>query len=371
MKKVHLLVILLFLAACGGQTDKKTQLEKLQEEQRKLDAQITTLQGELGITADTLSKPAPKSVAVAVQPVKTENFSHFLEIQGKVDAMDNIAVSPKQPGIVTQVLVVRGQQVQKGDLLATLDDAIFQQSLQEIYTNLDFAKTILSKQEGLWAQKIGTEVQYLQAKNTVDNLQKKLATLQEQADLYKVKAPISGVVDEVNTKVGEGIAVGSPSFRIINLNNMRILADIPEAYYKDIKTGSGVEIYFPDLDKAANSTIKAKSNIINPINRTFNVEIKLPNSTGARPNMLATVKLKDYGSNSVVIPVNTVQSSEDGSYVFVAEKTAAGDYVARRRNIVTGMTYGTGTEVKSGLQAGDMLITVGYQDVSNGQSIKF
>ena len=374
----HLTVLsffILLLSACSTKapSDKTQQLADLQAEQTKLNQQITTLQNELGVKAgDTSNKQSHRETPVALSEIKPTSFSHFLEIQGKVDALDNIGVSTKMPGIITAVFVVKGQQVKKGTLLATLDDAVFQQSVQELQNSLDFARTIYDKQKGLWDKQIGTEVQYLQAKNQVESLEKKLATLNQQSELYKVYSPLAGTVDEVNIKPGEGIAVGMPAFRVVSLSNLRVLVDIAESYYKDIKTGDAVEVIFPDLNKSVNASVKAKSNIINNLNRTFRAEIRLPANTDARPNMIANVKLKNYmAGNALVVPVNVIQNSEEGDYVFVADKDTNGNSVAHKRIVTTGKIYGSGAEILSGLKTGEKIITNGYQDLVNGQTIKF
>ncbi len=365
--------ILLFFAACQATNgDKATELKTLKEQQNKLNEQIAALEQEVGGNGTTAPQP-PKETAIEVVELRPRPFTHFLEVQGKVECSDNIAVSPKQPGIMTQVFVVRGQSVSKGDILGTLDDAVFQQSLQELQTNISFARTIFEKQKALWDQKIGTEVQYLTAKNNVETLEYKMATLQKQADLYNVRAPISGIVEEVNIKVGEGAMIGSPvpPFRIVNLSNMKVLADLAETYVSKVKVGDNAEVFLPDLGKTVQCKIKTIGNIINNAGRTFQVELKLPSVSGIRTNMVAMVKIQDYAVGSAIVaPINAIQNSEEGSYVFVAEK-ADGKFVAKKQLISMGIAGGNEVEVKSGLKSGDMLITTGYQDLNTGQLVKF
>lgn len=372
MKYVLLLAFVGLLTACGAQadTDKSGELEKLKQQQQSLDTQIKMLEKELGVKADTNSHTAA-ATAVEVAELQAQAFKHFLEIQGTIEAKDNVGVSPKQPGIITQVNVVEGQQVSKGALLATLDDALFQQGLQELQTGLDFARTIYTKQKSLWDKQIGTEVQYLTAKNNVETIERKLATMHEQAELYKVYAPISGVVDEVNAKAGEGVMVGMPAFRIVNLNNVKVSVNVAENYTGKARVGNAVEVTLPDLNKTISGKISKVGTIINPIDRTFNVEVAIPNSGDLRPNMIAMIKLQDYGNaNTIVVPVNTIQNAEDGSYVFVVQQEN-GTSVARKQLVTTGMIYGAAAEIKSGLKMGDMIVTMGYQDLVNGQAIKY
>lgn len=368
---------ILLTAGCGaGAGNKNAELESLKKQQATLAEQIKTLEKELGTTTSdstAANERHSNETPVEVIELSPQAFKHFLEIQGSIDCKDNIGVSPKQPGIIAEVFGIKGQQVQKGDVLATLDDAIFQQGMQELYTNLEFARTIYAKQKALWDKQIGTEVQYLQAKNNVETLERKLATLQEQADLYKIKSPISGVIDQVNAKVGEGVMTGMPAFRVVNMRNMKVLVDVAENYTGKAKTGNNVEIFLPDLNKTLNGKIGAVGNIINPINRTFSVEINIPNSGELRPNMIAMVKLQDYGNgNAVVVPLNAIQNSEEGAYVFLAEKTSGNNtFVARKQLITTGMIYGEGAEVTKGLKNGDKIVVTGQQDLVSGQPIKF
>ena len=371
MRYLFLFALLGFLAACGAQAgDKSSDLDALKKQQQNLNEQIKLLEKELGLKPDTTDR-AVQATAVEVTELQTQAFRHFLEIQGTIEAKDNVGVSPKQPGIITQVNIVEGQQVAKGTLLATLDDALFQQSLQELQTGLDFARTIYAKQKSLWDKQIGTEVQYLTAKNNVETIERKLATMHEQAELYKVYAPISGVVDEVNAKIGEGVMVGMPAFRIVNLNNVKVSVNIAENYTGKAKVGSLVEVTLPDLNKTLNGKISKVGTIINPIDRTFNIEVAVPNSGDLRPNMIAMIKLQDYGSNNtIVVPVNAIQNSEEGSYLFVVAQQN-GINIAQKQIITTGMVYGAAAEVKTGLKMGDKVVTTGYQDLVNGQAIKF
>ncbi|OWY25412.1 efflux RND transporter periplasmic adaptor subunit [Sphingobacteriales bacterium UPWRP_1] len=368
-----MVVALLLVFGCQATTgDRAAELKKLKEQQAKLTEQIQTLEQEVG-TQSGSAMQSPKETAVEVMELRATPFTHYLEVQGKVDCSDNIAVSPKQPGIVTQVMVVRGQKVNKGDILATLDDAVFQQSLQELQTNISFAKTIYDKQKALWDQKIGTEVQFLTAKNNLQTLEYKMATLQKQADLYNVRAPITGTVEEVNVKVGEGAMVGSPipPFRVVNAANMKVVVDIAETYVGKVRVGDEAEVLLPDLGKTVTCKVKTIGNIINNAGRTFQVELKLPAMPDLRTNMIAMVKIKDYAvASTIVVPINTIQNSDEGSYVYIAEKTAD-KFTAKKQLVTPGTANGDFVEIKSGLQSGNLLITTGFQDLNTGQLVKF
>ncbi|MBK8442213.1 MAG: efflux RND transporter periplasmic adaptor subunit [Sphingobacteriales bacterium] len=377
IKPFLVLLLCLSAASCGNNPaeatgdNKSGQLEALKKQQADLNQQISSLEKELGVSSAN-DAGAAKQSSIEVTDLHPQSFVSYLEVQGSVEAADNIGVSPRQPGIIEQVSVIEGQSVSKGQLLATLDDALFQQSIQELQTNLEFARTIYAKQKSLWDKQIGTEVQYLTAKNNVETLEKKLATLREQGELYKIYAPISGIIDQVNVKNGEGAMVGMPVFRIVNMKDLSVKADIAENYAAKIKQGAAVEVYFPDIQKNVSGKITRVSNVINGITRSFEVEVKIPAMAEVRPNMIAMLKVKDYAANAaIVVPVNTLQTSDDKSYVMVAEKQADGSYLAKRRMVETGTIYGNGAEVKKGLQSGDLLISTGYQDLANGQAVKF
>lgn len=365
-----MLFSVVFLAACQGTPDKNNDLEALRTQQQQINDRIKELEKTNGSAA---TAKAVKETAVEVMPLKSESFTHILEVQGKADATDNVAVSPQQPGIVSQVLVTEGQNVKKGQLLATLDDTVFKQSVDELQTQTALTNTLYQKQKTLWDQKIGTEVQYLQAKANKEALERKIATLNKQADLYNIYAPISGILEEVNVKVGEGAGVGSPfpPFRIISLGNLKVEADIAETYVNKVKKGDNVSLFFPDLNKSLSAKITNISTLINNIGRTFSIEMRIPATTGVKPNMIAMVKINDYSAaNAIVIPLNTVQNSEEGQYVFVADEQA-GKKVVRKQIIEIGLTNGDRIEVKKGLRPGDMLITTGYQDITPGQIVAF
>lgn len=365
-----LLFSVVFLAACQGTPDTNNDLTALKEQQKQINDRIKELEKTSGGATDAR---VVKETAVEAMPLKAETFTHVLEVQGKADATDNVAVSPQQPGIVSQVLVVKGQNVKKGQLLATLNSDVFNQSVAELQTQIDLANILYQKQKSLWDQKVGTEVQYLQAKANKEALERKTATLRQQADLYNIYAPISGTLEEVNVKVGEGAGVGSPipPFRIISLGNLKVQADVAETYVNKIKKGDNVSLFFPDLNKSLNAKITNISTLINNIGRTFSIEMRIPATAGVKPNMIAMVKINDYSAaNAIVIPLNTVQNSEEGQYVFVADEQA-GKKVVRKQLIETGLTNGDRIEVKKGLHSGDMLITTGYQDIAPGQVVTF
>lgn len=385
MKRIlTLTAIITVLISCGNKNggslaEKKAQLEKLKTEQKNLEAEIAKL--------DT-SKKEDVAKLIGVTTLTTADFKHYIELQGKVDA-DNISyVSPRLGGgQVKQIFVVKGQQVSKGQLLLKLDDAVIKQSivaakqsLETIKTQLSLAKDLYNRQNNLWKQGIGTEVQVLSAKTQVETLEKQLATgnenvktAQEQMAATSVFADVSGIVDELNVKVGEyfaGMTAAGAQIKIVNTSALKVVTEIPENYAARVKSGSKLTVILNDINKTYNANFSFLSKTINANNRSFTAEAKLPYDGLLRPNQNAQVKIEDYSAaNAIAIPVNTVQTDDKGKYVYVAVQEGAKTF-ARKKQITVGELNGQLIEVKTGLVAGDKLITEGYQNIYEGQSLK-
>lgn len=359
--------IIAFIASCSSQVDKKAELESLKKQRDKLSEQIRLLESELKISDSS----SIKLTDVKITEVQISEFSHYLEVQGKVDGEDNVAVAPQMPGVVTAVYVKEGAAVKKGQVLAQLDDNVLKQQIAGLQQQLDFATNLYNKQKTLWDQKIGSEVQYLSSKNNKESLEKNLATLREQLEMYRIKSPINGTVEEVGVKVGQMAAAGVlPAFRVVNFSSAKIQADVAEVYAARIKPGNEVQVFFPDFNEEISSRIGFTSKYINPTNRTFQVEIRLgPGKVDYRANMIAVVRIKDYHNKAaVVLPVNLVKESQSGKYVFVASQES-GRWFARKKVIELGQTYNGLAEIKSGLNAGDKVISTGFNSLVEGQAI--
>jgi len=371
MKKILIFIgIMAIMAACGNSDNKQAQLDKLKKEHDKIAAQIAQLEKE--INPEGIVNAA---AIVMVDTVTPGLFEHFIEVQGRIDGNENVAVSPRTPGVVTRILVKEGDYVKKGQVLAELDAEVLQQQLTDLNTQLQFATDLFKRQKDLWDQKIGSEVQYLTAKNNVESLQNKIATLQDQLAMSNITSPIDGTVEEIPIKVGQMAAVGTPTpaFRIINFSRAKAVADLGEANTAKIKVGDQVKIFMPDLNRELTERVTFASKYINPVNRTFLVEVTLPPDNNVyRANMIAILMIKDYSNPSVIaIPQDFVQTSRDeGHYVFIAA-TENGSLVARKRIIQPGITYNGLTEILSGMNAGDILITAGYKDLYDGQPISY
>jgi membrane fusion protein (multidrug efflux system) len=368
----NLLYILLASAviiSCGesGPTDKKSELEKLRKEAASINDKIRKLQEELAMSDTSQAKMRE----VAVTEVITTTFSHYIEVQGKVDGDENVSISPEVPGSVMKVNVRAGDIVKKGSVLATMENAVFMKNLEELQSQRDFANTIYLKQKALWDQKIGTEVQYLSAKNNLDAMDRKLSTVRQQVAQTIIKSPINGVVDAVNIKIGQTVAPGMPVFRVVNFSKLKVKAEVAEAFISKIKPGDMVEINFPDLNKFITTKIDYSGQSIDPLNRTFNVEVFLSEEEkDLHPNTIAVLKIADYVKDSTItLPVKIVQSTPEGSYVFIATNRN-GKMVAEKRTVTVGRNYNGIMEITAGLQGGEPVITSGFQDLADGQPVK-
>jgi len=373
-----LLMIGVIAASCGSGkkdsdsivTDKKVELQKLKSDQKKLNEEIAKLETEIGKAEPGTASASAK--LVTVMPLGTQNFTHYIELQGKVDAENIAYVTPRGgPGQVRSIYVKKGDFVKKGQLLLKLDDAMVRSQMAQLQSQLSFAKDLYQRQQNLWKEEIGTEVQVISAKNNVTSLERQISTLSEQASFSNVRAEISGVADEVNIKVGETFT-GSPmqGIKIVNTSSLKIVTDIPENYISRVRRGSSVQIVVPDLNnRIINSSISLISQSINPDTRGFTAEARVPYNASLKPNQVAQMKILDYSvANAVIVPVNVVQTDEKGKYVFVMEKS--GDKsIARKRPVNIGESYDGLIEIKHGLKAGEQLITEGYQNLYEGQVI--
>lgn len=358
------------LAACSAATpdDKKAQLEQLKKQEKDISKQIQQLETEIA-QENPDSTTTVKSKEVTVTELAPRKFDHYVQTQGSVDAEDNILVSAKSPGVVTAVYVKEGQQVSKGQVLAQIDNSVIIRSIEAQKAQLELAKTVFERQKNLWDQKIGTEVQYLQAKTNKESLEKQLESLNEQNDMTRIKAPISGTVDDVSIKIGENIAPGMPAVRVVNTSDLKLIANVSEAYVTDIKKGNSAVISIPELKKEITAKVTFVGKTIDPLSRTFPVEIKLPADGDLRPNMTGILKVIFHSEPStIVVPVNVVQELNKEKIVFVAE-TNGKQTVARKKVVTVEGVYDNLAQVK-GLQAGEKIITFGYQGLNDGQVIK-
>ncbi len=399
MKKITQIVIvasaMFIIASCGGSkkddaalvNDKKAAIEKLKAQNAKNDVEMKKLQAELE-KLDVNGANAAKVKLVGTATVTTQDFKHYIDLQGHVDAENISYISPRgMPGQVKAVYVQQGQYVKKGQLLLKLDDAIMQQQvtgarqqLEGIKTQLNFAKNIYQRQKNLWDNGIGTEVQLITAKTNVESLENQLKSAGEQVKLAieqsktsNVYSDVNGIADIVAIRVGEtfqGMTAAGPQIKIVNTSNLKVVTNIPENYLTRVHKGSTIEINIPDANKKLTSTISLISQSIDPNKLGFVAEARIPVDPALKPNQSAIVQIMDYAANNaVVIPVNMVQSDETSKYVYVLTKLSNGKSVAKKQTVIIGEVYGNNVEIKAGLKAGDQLITEGYQNIYDGQLI--
>lgn len=366
-------VIAGLLAACSAASpddDKKTRLEKLKSQQADLSKEIANLEAEIEKETPDSAKTV-KAKEVAVTELKVQKFDHYVQTQGKVESENDILVSAKSMGGVTQVYVQEGDQVSKGQVLAQIDNSVMVRSIESMKAQLDLATSVYERQKNLWDQKIGTEVQYLQAKTGKESLEKQIASLQEQNEMTRIKSPINGTVDEVWVKVGENIVPGMPAVRVVNTSNLKLVASVSEAYVTNIKKGAKVIVSIPEVGKEIQGTVSFVGRTIDQLSRTFTVEVKLPSSeVNLRPNMTATVKVIFRSEPSaIVVPVNVLQEINNEKIVYVAEAKGK-QTIARRKVVTVDGVYGNNAQIKEGLNPGDKIITVGYQGLNDGDFVK-
>jgi membrane fusion protein, multidrug efflux system len=352
-------------------TDKKVKLEKLKTEQKDLTAEINKLEAEIAKLDPSAAVGTAKLVSVL--PLGVQDFTHFIELQGKLDAVNISYVAPPngQGGVVKALYVIQGQSVRRGQVLAKLDDQMIRNQIAPLQVQLSSAEDLYSRTKNLWEQGIGTHQQVLNAQTQVETLRKQIGVIQKQAALMTVTAPSSGVIDQLNVKVGEFFGGMSPvpQIRIVNTDNMKVVASVPEAYLTRVKAGSRLQIVLPEQNNLQlDATVNVVQKVIDPNTRSFNIEAKVP-SGNYKANQIARIRIQDYNSSNVlVIPVNQVQTDEKGKYVYIAEKR--GDKtVASKRTVFLGESYNGLAEVKSGLKEGDQLITEGFQNLYEGQVI--
>ena len=371
----------IFLASCGAKSDnsnntlaeKKAKLEELKKQQQKIEADITKLQSEI-VKLDPSAATPEKAKLVSIQALAPENFTHYIDLQGNIESENISYVAPRngQGGLVTKVFIRQGDYVKKGQQLLKLDDAVYLKNLQQAQSDLEYAQDLYRRQKNLWDQQIGTELQLIQAKQRVDQLQNQIATIKEQWNMTNVYADVDGIADAVNIRVGElftGYSGTTPQIRIVNNTHLKVTAQVPENYLTRVSAGSNIVVNLPDIKKTLNAKISVAGKTIDPVSRSFYVEAKLPSDKDLRPNQIAIVRIQDYNApNAITVPINTLQTDEKGKFVLVAVNEN-GKLIAHKRAVEIGETYGDKIEIKSGLKAGDQIITEGFQGLYDGQVI--
>lgn len=370
MKSKALISLLIMIAAACG-SNKEVQLEALKSKRDKINLKIEQLEKEIASVSDTAANGA-SSTFVSVKDIMPEVFNHYIEVQGKLDGDENLAIYPEAMGAIVKVDVKVGQPVKAGQVLARINDAAYLDQLKSLQSNYDLALETFQKQENLWKQEIGSEMQYLQAKTLKESLESQIAGIKKQIDMTRIKSPISGNVEESLVKVGQAVSPSFPAFRVVNFSDLRVAADVAEAYTAKVNVGDEVIVYLPDVKQEIKAKVSFCSKYINPTNRTFAVEAQL--KTGAdklKANMVAVLKINDYqAAEAFVLPINLVQSDSKGQFVLVA-KQENDRYIARKQIIQTGQIYNGLAEILNGLAPGQKVITGGYLNLNEGEAIRF
>ena len=372
MKKILMVLTAAFVvAACSTQPAndeqaKRKQLEEFKQQMHSLKQQIDLLEAELKSTE------TEKTVNVKVTKIEQLSFEHFIEVTGNVEAEYNVDVSPESAGIITEVFVTEGQNVQKGFVMARLSTDILERSIEELKIQLELATTTYTRQKNLWDQNIGSEMQLLQAKNSKESLEKRINSIETQIQMSEIKSPVSGVVDVVYQKKGHIGSPQTPFARVVNINEIKVYADVSESYTTAIKKGEKVKVFFPALNREVETPIRQIGNTIDPNNRTFRLRVNLSNPDGMiKPNMATVVKIRNYVSDSaIVIPSLLLKKDFKGDYTFIAANVD-GKNVARKVYVTPGVTQNNMTEVTDGLQAGINIISEGFNQVSDGTIVLF
>ncbi len=369
MKKLILIPgLALLMTACGSGSDKKAELENLKKEEVALKAKIEALEMEVNAGADS-STVTTNGIAVSVLALKPETFKNFITIQGRVDADENVNLSTGMPGIITKINAKVGDEVKMGQVLAETDAQVLKQNIADIQINMELATQVFERQKILWENKVGSEMQFLQAKTNKESLDKKMSILQQQLELTKIVSPINGTVDAVDIKLGQLAAPGVPAIRVINFSNLKVKADVAESYASKIKKGAKVMITFPDAKDSLTTKIDFVSRTINSSSRSFALEVLLDNKKEYFPNMVATLHINDYKSAKpiIIIPVKALQKDDTNqSFVFVAENN-----IAKKRIVTLGKEFNGKIEITSGLKEADLLITEGYNIVNENDAIAY
>ncbi len=375
---ITLLLVALFVAACGTQEtqsegemslqEKQTALQEKRQQLRELTQEVETLEQEI-------AQEDPTQVArtlVTVDTVKLTDFQHFVEVQGSIESDDYANIASEVPGRIVDLKIEEGDYVRKGQLVAKVNLEELNKQKAEIETQLDLAQETYERQKRLWDQNIGSEIQYLQAKNTVERLEKTLETLDYQLTKSDIYAPITGEIEDLYLKAGEYAAPGAPIARILNVNNVQVVANVPENYLRNIKRGERVTIRVPALDYETTAPITEIGSSIDPSNRTFEVEVNLAGRNNKlKPNLLAIMLLNDYTEENVVtIPVELVQQEVGGKdFVMLAQNTDDGT-IAEKVYVQMGQSYEGQVVISSGLQGGETIVVDGARTLNAGEAIR-
>ncbi len=377
-----LILIVLITISCGKEPSPEDilaagDLKKIKETRGKLLEQKTALDAQIAIFEDYIQEKSgdKNNALVSVITVKDSMFNHYLELQGSVDTKQNVTVFPETPGILTNVYVKEGQRVSKGQRLARIDDGGLSLQIQQMEVQAQLAKTTFERQKNLWNQKIGSEIQYLQSKASYESQLKAINSMKQQLAKSTVIAPFSGIIDAVITEQGSVVSPGATAlFRVVNLSDMFINVAVPENYLTSIKQGTEVQVNLPVLKETLTSSVRVAGSTINTANRSFNIEVPVPNKAGLiKPNLTAKLRIKDYSNPAaILVPLSVISENQEGNqYVMIAQsQQGSNDLVAKKQLVTTGIAQGDFVEILEGLKPGMQVISAGARSVREDQKIE-
>ncbi len=350
----------LSLSFCGRKAkDHQAQLADLKKEQSAINQQIAVLESQV-VSSDT-----GRISDVSAPKVTLKTFTSYVEVQGIIDADENVIANAEVPGIITALYVVAGQQVRKGQILAQLDNKVLQQQILQVQSQVDLANSLFQRQKNLWDQGIGTEVQFIQAQSNRDVALKQLSALKAQSSMYIINSPINGILDRMDLKIGQAVQPGMDGIRVVNLSKLKVKADVAESYSARVKQGDRVIVTIPGAADSLISTITYASRVIEPTSRSYTVEVKLPTNPNLKPNMTAVLRIVDYEKkDAIVLPIKAIHQSEAGEYVFVAENN-----IAKRVPIEIGNRYQGIVQIVSGVNVGDQVVIEGTENIEEGDRL--
>lgn len=374
MKKIIFILVIAFLTGCASSDidqGKREELKNLNAELVNIQTKISQLEKELGTSAKANDEQIV-AVAVDTKELKAEAFNHYFEVSGSIEAAKSAFISPELNGQIQKIYVEEGQRVKKGELLAKLSTSVIESNISGVETSLNLATVVFEKQQKLWDKKIGSEIDYLTAKNTKEGLEDQLAILNAQLDLASIKAPFDGIIDEIFQKEGDLAIPGMQLMQLVNLKRIFINADVAETYLPVIKKGEMVEVSFPVFPEIKlTEPIYRISNVIDPQNRTIKMQLRIKNQKEMlKPNGMAIIRINDFSSEqALVVPSIIIKQDMSGSFLYVAKKEND-NWVARKKYVKAGVSYLDQSLIEEGLTIGERVIVAGYNQISDGTIVK-
>ncbi|SMG11455.1 RND family efflux transporter, MFP subunit [Marivirga sericea] len=375
MRNLVLMISLaVLMSACGGDSDVaklKSKLESIEKDIQEKTIEAAELEEKIAKMDPEFAKKTEQSVLIKSATIAKSDFKHKIQVQGEVASRKNITMGAETMGRVMQINVTPGDMVKRNQLLVKMDASTTENSIKELKTALDLASTIYKKQKNLWEQEIGTEVQYLEAKNRKETLERQLATAQSQLNMAYLKAPFNGRINDVNVNMGEMVQPGMPVLSMVSQEEMYLKAAVSEEYINDFSQGDSVEVYLPSIKKSFSTVVSSVSYVINPANRTFQLEVKVNEFLeNLKPNQFARLTLVDYeNENAIVVPSEVVQQDNVGDFIYLV-KTKDNQKKAEKVRIERGKTFNGKTEILKGIEAGDVIISQGYREAVNGIAVR-